>query len=66
MNYLLPIVQISYIAPTCKVVSPDTVEKQYAKYFVIVKKAWADVKISCKWSERDCCQIIFLVGHKSH
>lgn len=39
MNYLFPMVQISYIAPICKVVSPDTLGKQYAKYFMIVKEA---------------------------
>lgn len=39
MDYLFPIVQISYIAPICKFMSPDTVGKQYAKYFMNVKKA---------------------------
>lgn len=39
MHYLFPIVQISYIAPICKVMSPDAVGKQYAKYFMNVKEA---------------------------
>lgn len=64
-NYLFPVVQISYTAPICKVVSPGTVGKQYAKDFMIVKEAQDAAKMRCKWSERDRCQMIFLSGHKS-